>query len=150
MTIFFYNVGNTRFQLLQGDIVLTEAQQALIETLSNQNNPNGPQHAVTKVTSSLWKEGIVPYIMDNGLSKYLSNTLLQKIANCFIIMLVTVMVPNATIITCIVCVLSVPVATLPVQTLTGLMSLCMPRFCENVAGKQNPLICYSLIWTHIA
>lgn len=132
--------------------MLTEAQQALIETLSNQNNPNGPQHAVTKILSSLWKEGIVPYIMDNSLSKYIFLNFTAEICKMFY--------NNGSYsygtkcnyhyLHCMYVYVDIITGHFPVQTLTELMSSCVPQFCQNIVGKQNPLRCHSLIWTHIA
>ena len=54
-----------------GDIALTPEQQATLEATSNQNDPFSIQNAVVKSEQYLWKEGIVYYIYDDSLSKYI-------------------------------------------------------------------------------
>ena len=61
---------NTNGQTLhQGDIMLTDEQQATLEAVSNPNDPFSPQQAVVRNERSLWPNARVPYIIDSSLGE---------------------------------------------------------------------------------
>ena len=55
--------------LFGGDSILTAEQQSAMEALANINDPFGPQNAVVRNVQSLWRNNIVPYILDASLSE---------------------------------------------------------------------------------
>lgn len=77
--------GSEKPALYQGDIILTDPQRSIIETLAPMggrplHSPGGPhtppamnepgiQHAVARLDSLKWTNGIVPYTLDSTLSK---------------------------------------------------------------------------------
>ena len=56
--------------MYQGDILLTEEQQATLEATSNPNDPFSPQQAVVRNPRSLWPNAVVPYIIDVSLGEF--------------------------------------------------------------------------------
>ncbi len=55
--------------LYQGDILLTEEQQATLEATANPNDPYSPQHAAVVDRRFKWRGAVVPYVLDDSLSK---------------------------------------------------------------------------------
>ena len=68
MHVYFVDIG-----LLHDDIRLTEEQRSLFETLLLKQDYgtdiSSSEEAVVAKIQSTWKDGIVPYVIDNSLSK---------------------------------------------------------------------------------
>ena len=56
----------------QGDIVLTTDQELeLLASTVSENDPFPPQYAVLARSSSLWPGGVVPYVINSNLGRYI-------------------------------------------------------------------------------
>lgn len=66
---FCLHIGIDGVQLLIDDILLTEQQRTLFELANQNSDPNRSQRAVVSQGILKWKDGIVPYIIDDSLSK---------------------------------------------------------------------------------
>ena len=69
MFICTHTVNNLISSFQGGDIVLTREQEEILAE-RYYHNPFAPQRAVVPNMQGLWPNGIVPYVLDRNLSKY--------------------------------------------------------------------------------
>lgn len=77
----FFKFSDVTFRLVEGDVLLTPDQQALLEATASHSGPFTPLNAVVNREDYLWRNARIPYIIDSEMSKY--NYPTKIIMQCF-------------------------------------------------------------------